>query len=117
MVHGMNKLNTTENKVPCEGCIMGKQHWTPYPNGIPNNASEPIEMINSVICGPMNVDLLESQSILSHSLTISRDKSALYYLKQKSEVLEKSKELVDVTNNLTSRKVKILRTDNGGKYC
>ena len=43
--------------------------------------------------------------------------TSISYLKQESEVLEKFKEFVTVMTNLTGKKVKILRTDNGGKYC
>jgi len=40
----------------------------------------------------------------------------MYFLKQKSEVIEKFKEYMHLVENQTGRKVKTLRTDNGKEY-
>ena len=50
----------------------------------------------------------------------SQNKSRLIFnlisrIKQKSEVLEKFKEFVTMTENITKNHVKILRSDNGGE--
>lgn len=42
--------------------------------------------------------------------------SFVYFLKAKSEVLEKFKEFQRLTENQTGRKIKVLRSDNGGEY-
>ena len=117
MVNGMEKLNTADNKVICEGCIMGKQHRMPYPRGLPDNASEPMEIIHSDICGPMNIESLRKSKYFVTFIDGFSRYTCIYYLKQKSEVLEKFKEFVNVMTNLKGKKVKILRTDNGGEYC
>ena len=41
----------------------------------------------------------------------------VYFLRHKSEVLEKFKEFVNLTTNETGNKAKILCTNNGGEYC
>ena len=41
----------------------------------------------------------------------------VYYLKQKSEALSKFKEFVNLMTNITGKRVKVLRSDNGGEYC
>jgi len=38
-------------------------------------------------------------------------------MKQKSEVLDKCKEYVNLMSNTTGKRVKVLRSDNGGEYC
>jgi transposase InsO family protein len=38
-------------------------------------------------------------------------------MKHKSEVLEKFKEFVNYATNSSGKKVKIIRSDNGGEYC
>ena len=38
------------------------------------------------------------------------------FIKQKNEVLQKFKEFVNLTTNLTGKQVKNLRSDNGGEY-
>jgi transposase InsO family protein len=40
----------------------------------------------------------------------------VYFLKSKDEVLGKFKELKALVENLSERKIKILRSDNGGEY-
>eukprot|EP00794_Sanderia_malayensis_P020980 gene20980-biopygen15485 len=40
----------------------------------------------------------------------------VYMMKNKSEVLQKFKEFVALNENLTGRRVKKLRADNGGEY-
>ena len=41
----------------------------------------------------------------------------VYFIKSKDEVLEKFKEFAKYTENTTGRKIKVLRSDNGGEYC
>ena len=40
----------------------------------------------------------------------------VYFLKSKDEVFEKFKEFKALTENLSERKIKILRSNNGGEY-
>ena len=40
----------------------------------------------------------------------------VYFLKQKSEVFQKFKEWKAMVENQKGRKVKVLRSDNGGEY-
>ena len=37
-------------------------------------------------------------------------------MKNKGEVLDKVKEFVNLTENVTGQRVKVLRSDNGGEY-
>jgi transposase InsO family protein len=43
-------------------------------------------------------------------------KTWLYFLKSKDEVFNKFKEFKALIENLSKRKIKILRSDNGGEY-
>jgi hypothetical protein len=47
-----------------------------------------------------------------HSLMITW----IYFLKTKDEVFNKFKEFKALIENLSERKIKILRSDNGGEY-
>ena len=40
----------------------------------------------------------------------------IYFLKEKSEVFEKFKEFKALIENLSDKKIKTLRSDNGGEY-
>lgn len=41
----------------------------------------------------------------------------VYFLKSKLEVFSQFKEFKNLVENQTGRRIKCLRTDNGGKYC
>ena len=41
----------------------------------------------------------------------------VYFMKEKSKVLSKFKESIEMANTYTERKIKILRTNNGEEYC
>jgi hypothetical protein len=43
-------------------------------------------------------------------------KTWVYFLKSKYEVLGKFKKFKSLVKNLSERKIKILRSDNGGEY-
>ena len=41
----------------------------------------------------------------------------VYFLRQKSKVFSKFKEFKALVENQTNKKIKVLRTDNGGEFC
>ena len=43
--------------------------------------------------------------------------TSLYFLKKKSEVFSKFKEYKALVENQTGKKIKVLRSDNGGEFC
>ena len=58
MVERMDFVKPEERKSLSEGCIMGKQHRSPYPKSSSANATEVLEIVHSDVCGPMNVPSL-----------------------------------------------------------
>jgi hypothetical protein len=44
-------------------------------------------------------------------------KTWIYFLRKKLEVFEKFKEFKSLVENQTNKKIKVLRTDNGGEFC
>ena len=51
-----------------------------------------------------------------HLLMITLVRLGVYFLKSKDEVLGEFKEFKALVENLCERKIKILRSDNGGEY-
>ena len=125
MVEGMDCNVKAERKSVCEPCVMGKQHRTPYPKGVSTRATEVFEVVHSDVCGPMSVN---SHGGSQYFVTFIDDYSRythVYFIKHKHEVLDKFKEFVNFTTNVTGRQmktlvtenhVKTLRSDNGGEY-
>ena len=56
------------------------------------------------------------QGIFSLSLMTFLDTRGSFFIKKKSKVLEKFTDLKALIENASGRKIKILRSDNGGKY-
>jgi transposase InsO family protein len=68
------------------------------------------------VCGP-----IPSSSISGYVYYVSfiddySCKTRVYFLKSKDEVFSKFKEFKDLIENLSERKINILRSDNGGEY-
>ena len=57
----VNGMNVDVNKLPrcCERCALGKQHRNSFPKTSDNLTKQPLEIIHSDVCGPMNVDSIK----------------------------------------------------------
>ena len=125
MVKGMDCNVKAERKSVCEPCVMGKQHRTPYPKGVSTRATEVFEVVHSDVCGPMSVNSLGGSQYFVTFIDDYSRYTHVYFIKHKHEVLDKFKEFVNFTTNVTGRQmktlvtenhVKTLRSDNGGEY-
>ena len=75
-----------------------------------------LELIHSDVCGPVSSTSLSG---FEYYITFIEDfsrKNWIYFLKEKSEVFEKFKEFKALIENLSEKKIKTLRSDNGGEY-
>ena len=112
MVHGLPHILSTNGV--CEGCVLGKHHREMFDKGKSWRDKEPLQLIHSDICGP-----LETPS-LSHAvyfLTFIDDftcKTWVYFLKYKSETFFKFLLFKSLVENESGKKIKTLRNDNGG---
>ncbi len=100
----------------CEACLAGKMHRKPFPVIEEIRSSHKLQLVHSDVCGPMQT---ESFGGAKYFVTFTDDYSrccAVYFMKKKSEVLEKFKEFEAATTNEAGRSIGILRTDNGGEY-
>ncbi len=74
----MNDTRDNGTNSACESCVMGKQHRTPYPKGIPYRASEPFEIVHSdVLC--MSIHLENRVTLLPLLMTIP-DFTHVYFI-------------------------------------
>ena len=100
----------------CEGCLAGKMCRKPFPTVGEIRSTHKLQLVHSDVCGPM-----QTQSIggAKYFLTFIDDYTrccAVYFMKHKSEVLDKFKEFEVTTSNDAGRAIGTLRTDNGGEY-
>src|SRR5579871_1832337 len=117
MVQGMEDADLTPtNPNICEGCIYKRQTKLLFRRS--NTERELIILVHSDILGPIRIPSIIGSRYM---LTFIKDTSHFpksYYLKTKedSTVLEKFKEYKAWAENITGKKIKILRTDGGGEY-
>lgn len=112
-------LNCPENidigMYNCETCCEGKQHRLPFPKE-GKRAENVLDIIHCDVCGPMENKSLGGSR---YFLTFQDDHSRyvfVYFLKTKDEVVECFRNFKNLVENQQERKIKILRSDNGGEF-
>ena len=100
----------------CQACIEGKLHKTKFPDKGGSRAVEPLELVHSDVCGKFETSSLGGGH---YFLTLIDDNTRhvwMYILLSKDKVFEKFVEWKSLVENQSGRKLKTLRTDNGGEY-
>ena len=92
------------------------QITAPHPKRSENRAEKLLQLIHSDVCGPINPPSLGGAR---YFITFTDDMSrftTIYPLATKAECFTTFKQYKKWIENLTEKKIKILRTDNGGEY-
>ncbi|KAL0415705.1 UNVERIFIED_CONTAM: Retrovirus-related Pol polyprotein from transposon RE2 [Sesamum latifolium] len=114
MLKGLPKLEVRRDTVYA-GCQYGKAHQLPYKESN-FKVKEPLELIHSDVFGPVRQASIGG---MKYMVTFIDDFSRyvwVYFLKNKSETLTKSKEFKKSAEAKIGRGVRCLRTDNEGEY-
>ncbi|KAK8931206.1 hypothetical protein KSP39_PZI016897 [Platanthera zijinensis] len=99
----------------CETCVLGKQCKVKFVTSS-KRSKQVLEYIHSDVWGPApEPSLGEARYFVTFIDDFSR-KVWIYFLKHKSEVFEKFKIWKTKVEKQTGKKVKYLRSDNGGEY-
>jgi hypothetical protein len=76
-----------------------------------------LQLVHSDVFGPVLVPSLgKSMYYVSFIDDFSR-KTWIYFLKKKSEVFDRFKEFKALVENQIEKRIKVLRTNNGGEFC
>ena len=100
----------------CESCAEGKHHQNSFPTDGGRRSDEPLGLVHSDVCGKLDTPSLSGGK---YFLTFIDDKTRyvwVYVLKRKDQVFERFLEWKAFAEKSTGRKLKVLRTDNGGEY-
>jgi transposase InsO family protein len=114
VVIGLPELKIDHEDV-CKGCGQGKNTKSPSTKS-DNKAEGILELVHSDVCGPMPSTSLSGYVYYVSFIDDYSCKTWVYFLKSKDEVLVLFKEFKALVVNLSERKIKILRLDNGGEY-
>lgn len=114
LVEGVKLKNTA--KFVCEPCQLGKSHRQPFPERLGKRSTEPGECVHTDVCGPIPI---ESLGGAKYYVTFIDDASGfcyVYFIKQKSDVLEKFKIYEKMVSAKFGRPIRTMRSDNGREY-
>ena len=100
----------------CEVCTDGKITRKPFPAGRATRAQEVLGIVHTDVCGPMSVISIGGEQYFTLFIDDWSRATFLYLVKKKSDVLNAFKEFEAWATTFTGRKIKILRSDNGGEY-
>ena len=113
---GCRKDRSTQNLPFCTTCALTKSQRVPHPKRSENRAEKLLQLTHSDVCGPINPPSLGGAR---YFITFTDDMSrftTIYPLATKAECFTTFKQYKKWIENLTEKKIKILRTDNGGEY-
>jgi hypothetical protein len=114
MVEGMSNYSLDFDF--CEHCVYGKKNRVRFPSGA-TRAKGILQLVHNDVFGPMSVPSLgKSVYYVSFIDDFSRN-TWIYFLRKKFEVFDRFKEFKALVENQTEKRIKVLRTDNGGEFC
>ena len=100
----------------CVHCLAGKQHRVSFRSSFPSRKSNVLDLIHSDVCGPLKV---RSHGGALYFVTFIDDHSRkvwAYTLKTKDQVLDVFKYFQAKVERETGKRLKCVRSDNGGEY-
>ena len=100
----------------CAHCLAGKQKRVSFRSHSPSRKSELLELVHSDVCGPMPIKTVGGAAYFVTFIDDSSRKVWVYFLKTKDQVLNAFKQFQVLVERQTGKKLKCIRSDNGGEY-
>lgn len=113
-VLGIPEMKTKHEGV-CKGCAQRKTVKKPFLSS-ESKANGILDIIHSDVCGPMATTSLSGYNYYVSFIDDFSRKAWIYFMKGKNEVFSKFKEFKALVENLSEKKIKIFRSDNGGEF-
>jgi hypothetical protein len=114
MVTGLPEIHI-QHKGVCRGCALRKNVKGSFLRS-DNRSKEILDLIHSDVCGPMIVSSLNGYLYYVLFIDDHSGKTWIYFMKTKDGVLAIFQEFRAQVENLAGRKIKVLRSNNGGEY-
>lgn len=100
----------------CAHCLAGKQNRVSFKSSTPSKKENLLDLVHSDLCGPMKIQTLGGSLYFVTFIDDHSRKTWAYTLKHKSQVLDVFKQFHASVERETGRKLKCIRSDNGGEY-
>lgn len=106
----------TKDSFVCDNCCDGKNHRVPFPCVEGKRDHKVFDLIHSDVCGKLNPGSLGGGYYFVTFIDDASRYTWVYILKNKSEVFNTFRNWKALVEKQYEKKIKILRTDNGGEY-
>jgi transposase InsO family protein len=114
MVTGVPDFSSKHHEL-CKGCALGKYTKTAFPRN-DSRAAGILDLIHSDVCGPMYLASLTGSLYCVVFIDDFSQKSWIFFMKTKGQVFNRFQEFKALVENQTGKKIRVLRSDNGGEY-
>jgi hypothetical protein len=114
MVTGVPDFSSEHHEL-CKGCTLGKYTKTSFPSS-DSRAAGILDLIHSDVCGPMSLASLTGSLYYVVFIDDFSQKSWIFFMKTKGQVFSRFQEFKALVENQTGKKIRVLRSDNGGEY-
>jgi transposase InsO family protein len=114
MVTGLPEIHI-KHDVIYRGCVLGKNVKGSFSSS-DCRSKRILDLIHTYVCGTMTIASLSGYLYYVLFIDDHSRKTWIYFLKTKDGVLARFQKFRAQVENLTGRKIKVLRSDNGGKY-
>jgi hypothetical protein len=101
----------------CERCVYGKHKRVIFLTIGKEKKSERLELVNTYIWGPTQVSPLGGSRYYINFIDDATRKTWVYCIQQKIDVFDTFKKWKALVENEIGKRLKCLRSDNGGEYC
>ena len=112
-VRNLPKIIKPSNPI-CKHCQVGKQERASFKTK-EYSSSKPLELVHTDLCGPMRIKSLQGDLYFMLFVDDFTRMCWVFFLKEKLEVLKKFKTFKILVENEIGKKLKCLRSDNGGE--
>lgn len=100
----------------CHSCQLGKHSRQKMPKQATHRSTKILELVHSDVCRPFKVPSTGGARYFVTFVDDYSRKTWIYFISQKSQVLEKFRQFVNTVTISTGQPIITLRTDNGGEY-
>lgn len=115
-VSGLKIDGKIDNKFNCVSCCEGKQIRNSFgSNG--SRAKSTLEIIHTDLCGPSKIPTIGGARYFLLFVDDFSRMVFVYFLKKKDEAFSCFVDFKSQAENQLNKKIKILRSDNGGEFC
>jgi hypothetical protein len=114
MVTGVPDFSSEHHEL-CKGCALGKYTKTAFLSS-DSRAAGILDLIHSDVCGPMSLTSLTGSLYYVVFIDDFSRKSWIFFMKTKGHVFSRFQEFKALVENQTGKKIRVLRSDNGGEY-